>query len=113
MKPRVGQTVLYFPRDELKPPLAGPASCWAAIVTFVHDREYGPEGEEIGPWVVALHAFPPATEKRYNTDSGFEAEWPLAMRFKAVPLSGMYDREDLLQHPEWIGCFNWPPKVVD
>lgn len=32
-RPYIGASVLYFPRDELKPPLAGPAAVWAAIIT--------------------------------------------------------------------------------
>jgi hypothetical protein len=107
MKPRVGQTVLYFPDDERVDIPARTGRVWPAIVTLVHDREYGLEGEEIGPWVVALHAFPPATERRTG-ESGFPDTMPAVMTFEAVPLAGMYDEGDLEKHPEWIGCWNTP-----
>jgi len=105
MTPTVGASVLYFPDDERR---RDSERVWPAIVTFVHDREYGSEGEEIGPWVVSLTAFPPATERRTG-ESGFPDTMPPVMTFEAVPLAGMFDLEDMLAHPEWGGtCWNWP-----
>lgn len=36
---------------------------------------------------------------------------PPLVRILEVPLSGMYDKEDLFKHPGWKGCWNWPPHV--
>lgn len=109
MRPQIGSQVLYFPDDErrrnLGPPL--PARVWPAVVTFVHDREYDKAtGEAVGPWLVSLSAFPPPALEalRLGTASVMAAVF--------VPLAGMYDLEDLLEHPQWIGCWNWPPPPV-
>lgn len=102
MRPSIGRIVHYFPRDERKPELAGPAEVWPAIITAVADRDFDKEtGEEVGPWVVSLTAFRPCSRAGTGLTS-------LALDFHAVPLAGMYDREDLDAHPEWIGCWNWP-----
>lgn len=109
MTPTIGRTVHYFPDDERRRDLnftpaaerKAAARVWPAIITFVHDREYGPQGEEIGPWLVSLTAFPPRA-------NGEEA----VVRVGYVPLAGMYDLEDLLAHPIWQGCWNWPPRLV-
>lgn len=110
MTPTIGRTVHYFPDDERRrnvgPPLP-PRGPWPAIITFVHERERGREGEEIGPWVVSLTAFPPGT--RMPHVRGDDA---LIARADYVPLAGMYDLEDLIQHPLWRGCWNWLPYLT-
>lgn len=103
MKPYVGASVLYFPDDERRRNVgpSRPARVWPAIINYVMDREFDKKtGEEIGPWIVSLTAFSPP----FMGDRG-EA----VVRAPYVPLAGMYDLEDLLAHPKWIGCWNWPP----
>lgn len=89
--PTVGRVVHYFDREGGK--TVGP---WAALVTFVHERERDELGEEIGPPVVSLSVFPPAGE----------------MFFAIAPLEGCYDEADVEAHPEWHGGWNWPPRVL-
>jgi hypothetical protein len=110
VKPSVGRMVHYFPDDERYDIQRRTGRVWPAIITQVFDRAYDDQGTEIGPWVVSLTAFIPSTE-RTTGESGFPAEVPLVVGFDYVPLSGMYDREDLDAHPSWIGCWNWPPRI--
>lgn len=91
VKPTVGRVVHYFDRQGDK--TAGP---WAALVTFVHERELDGSGDEIGPPVVSLTVFPPGG----------------SMLFAIAPLEGCYDEGDVEKHPEWRGGWNWPPRVM-
>lgn len=103
MKPTVGRIVLYFADDERRRNLgpALPAKVWPAIVTFVHERGYDASGEETGPLLISLTAFPPPHQKHPTL---------ITIDRAAVPLAGTYDLEDLMANPEWLGCWNWPPR---
>jgi len=91
VRPTIGRVVHYFPDDERKKQRTG--RVWAAIITGVHEPK---DGEEPARGVVSLHVFPPADGR------------PRVVDIPAVPLAGMYDLEDVLAHPEWVGCWNWP-----
>lgn len=114
VKPSLGRTVLYFPVDERRPAGRPLGLVCPAIVTHVHDRPFDPAtGEEVGPWVVALTFFAPPPLVQTRCYPGLGETLSIVDGVSYVPLAGMYDAEDLLQHPEWLGCWNWPPRVIE
>lgn len=104
VRPTVGRVVHYFsPPETASGVRLGP---FAATITYVHERDHDREtGEEIGTWVVSLAVYPPAASPTVGAAAAVRGH-------SHVPLEGFYDEEDVEKHPEWVGGWNWPPRVV-